>query len=126
MRVSSPSDTQPETRRDRRQGLGPACRSPALCTTHQLLKQPPVMTEVDAKSQSVSSEQNAGPGSCQVINQKVPTQMNGQYAPFCSGFRSPRCLVTPGFQPGSIRWQGTEGWDGRAGPGQTALQSSRW
>ena len=51
MRVSSPSDTQPETRRDRRQGLGPACRSPALCTTHHLLKQPPVMTEVDAKSQ---------------------------------------------------------------------------
>ena len=45
MRVSSPSDTQPATSRDRRQGVGPACRSPALCTTHQLLKQPPVTTE---------------------------------------------------------------------------------
>ena len=66
-----------QRQRQRTQDLGLACGSPALCTTHQLLKQPPVPTEVNAKSQSASWEQNV-PGYCQVINQKVPTQTNAR------------------------------------------------
>lgn len=37
-----------QRQRQRTQDLGLACGSPALCTTHQLLKQPPVPTEVNA------------------------------------------------------------------------------